>query len=178
MGSRFLNLIKTRTLGGTNAATASELNAAADSVFLEPNNQAELLDITMVNDAIRSSRQNGGLPKGSLSKLITVTVSDSPTVLLQPTGEEIYRIQNITIKESSGSTATVTFALSDGSSSSVIGTFSAGANSEVSAYGPIMSSAAAHNFSSVPFLVTSGVYLVGSRDNECSVLIHYHVLES
>jgi hypothetical protein len=178
MSSRFLNLVKTRTLGGTNAATATELNAAADPVFLEPSNQAELLDITMVNDAIRSSRQNGGLPKGSLSKLISVTVSDSPTVLLQPTGEEIYRIQNITIKESSGSTATVTFAITDGSASSVIGTFSAGANSEVSAYGPIMSSAAAHNFSSVPFLVTSGVYLVGSRDNECSVLIHYHVLES
>ena len=72
MGSRFLNLIKTRTLGGTNAATATELNAAADSGFLEPNNQAELLDITMVNEAIRSSRQNGGIPKGSLSKVISI----------------------------------------------------------------------------------------------------------
>ena len=178
MGSRFLNLIKTRTLGGTNAATATELNAAADSVFLEPNNQAELLDITMVNEAIRSSRQNGGIPKGSLSKVVSVTVSDSITTLLQPTGEEVYQIQNITIKESSGSDATVSFALSDGTTSTLIGAFTAGANSEVSAYGPIMSSAAAHNFSSVPFLVTSGSFLVGSRDNACAVLISYHVLES
>mgnify|MGYP003111591420 CR=1 FL=1 len=176
--SRFLNLLKTKSIGGNTQASASELNNSADSVFLEPDNLQEILQIGHVNSAIMKSRQNGGLPKGSLSQLVSVTVSDSPTVLLQPTNEEVYQIQNITIKESSGSTATVTFALTDGSSSSQIGTFSAGANSEVSAYGPIMSSANAHNFSSVPFLVTSGVYLMGSRDNECSVLIHYHVLQS
>ena len=178
MPSRFLRLIQTKTLGGSDAASASQLDAAADNVFLEPANQSELLDITMVNQAIQSSRQNGGIPKGSLSRVVSITVSDSPTTLLQPTGEEIYQIQTITIKESSGSTATVSFALTDGSTSSLIGAFAGGANAETSVYGPIMSSANAHNFSSVPFVVTSGAYLVGSRDNACSVLITSHVLQS
>ena len=66
MPSRFLRLIQTRKIGGSDQATATELDAAADTTFLEPQNQAELLDITMVNNAIQSSRQNGGLPKGSL----------------------------------------------------------------------------------------------------------------
>ena len=75
MSNRFLNLIKTKTLGGSSAVTATQLDNAADNVFLEPANQAELLDITMVNHAIQSSRQNAGLPKGSLSDVISVTVS-------------------------------------------------------------------------------------------------------
>ena len=124
------------------------------------------------------SRQNGGLPKGSLSQLTSVTVSDSVTTLLQPSNEEVYQIQNITIKEQSGATATVSFALTDGTTSSLIGNFPGAANAETSVYGPIMDSGARHNFSSVPFLITSGSYLVGSRDNECSVIISYHVLQS
>jgi hypothetical protein len=176
--SRFLNLLKTKSIGGSNQASASELDNSANPVFLEPDNLMDILQIGHVNSAIQASRQNNGLPKGSLSAIVDVTVSDSPTTLLQPSNEEVYQIQNITIKESSGSTATVSFALTDGSTSSLIGAFAGGANAETSVYGPIMSSANAHNFSSVPFLLTSGLYLVGSRDNACSVLISYHVLQS
>jgi hypothetical protein len=178
MPSRFLRLIQTRKIGGSDQASATELDAAADTTFLEPQNQAELLDITMVNNAIQASRQNGGLPKGSLSKIVEVTVSDSPTTLLQPTNEQVFQIQNITIKESSGSTATLSLAITDGSTSTLIGSYAGGANAETSVYGPIMPSSALHNVSSVPFIITSGAYLVGSRDNACSALITYHVLQS
>ena len=178
MTSRFLRLIQTRKIGGSDQASASELDSAADTTFLEPQNQSELLDITMVNQAIQASRQNGGLPKGSLSKIVEVTVSDSITTLLQPTNEQVFQIQNITIKESSGATSTLTLALTDGSTSTMIGSFPGSANTETSVYGPIMDSGERHNFSSVPFTVTSGVYLVGSRDNACTALITYHVLQS
>jgi hypothetical protein len=166
-------LIKTKTLGGSDAVTATQLDGAADTVYLEPANQAELLDITMVNQAIQSSRQNGGIPKGSLSQIIAVTVSDSPTDILKPTGEEVYRINAITIKESSGSDATVSFGLSDGTSSMSLGQFQGQANTETNVYGPFMT-----DIASVGLIVTSGSYLVASRDNACALLVSYHVLQS
>lgn len=173
MPSRFLNLIKTKTLGGSDAVTATQLNGAADSVFLEPANQAELLDITMVNDAIQSSRQNGGLPKGSLSIIESIAVSDSDTDIVKPTGEEVYQINAITIKESSGSDAAVTFSLSNGLEQCPLGVVIGAANASTNVFGPINL-----EYASFPLIVTSSSYLIASRDNACNVIVSYHVLQS
>ena len=80
MASRFLNLLKSKTIGGNAQASATELNNAADSVYLEPKNLGDLLQVGHINSAIIASRQNGGLPKGSLSVVKSVSISDSPTV--------------------------------------------------------------------------------------------------
>jgi hypothetical protein len=173
MPSRFLRLIQTRKIGTDDQPTASELDDASKNTFLEPQNQAELLDITMVNTAIQSARQNGGLPKGSLSNIIEVTVSDSPTTLLQPTNEQVYQVNAITIKESSGSTATVTFALTNGTASMQLGSQAGSANQETNVFGPFKT-----DLGSYPLTITSKSYLMGSRDNACTVLISYHVLQS
>lgn len=173
MSSRFLRLIQTRKIGTDDQASASELDSASENTFLEPNNQAELLDITMVNNAIQSARQNGGLPKGSLSNVISVTVSDSPTILLQPTNEQVYQINAITIKESAGSIATVTFALTNGTTSMQLGAQAGSANQETNVFGPFKT-----DLGSYPLTLTSKSYLMGSRDNACTVLISYHVLQS
>lgn len=173
MASRFLNLLKTKTIGGSNQASATELNNSADSVFLEPANLQELLQIGHINKAIQASRQNGGIPKGSLSVIQSVTVSDSPTVILQPTNEEVYQINAITIKESAGSTATVTFVLTDGTTSMQLGASAGSANQETNVFGPFKT-----DLGSFPLTVTSGSYLMASRDNACDLLISYHVLQS
>lgn len=171
--SRFLNLLKTKTLGGNSQASATELNNSADSVFLEPDNLMDLLQIGHINSAIQASRQNNGLPKGSLSEIIEITVSDAPTTLLQPTNEEVYQITAITIKESAGATATVTFALTDGSASMQLGSQAGSANQETNVFGPFKT-----DLGSYPLVLTSKSYLMGSRDNACTVLISYHVLQS
>jgi len=171
--SRFLNLLKTKTIGGSNQASATELNNSADSVFLEPDNLMELLQIGHINSAIQASRQNNGLPKGSLSEIIEIAVADTPTTLLQPTNEEVYQITAITIKESSGATATVTFALTDGSASMQLGSLAGSANQETNVFGPFKT-----DLGSYPLVLTSKSYLMGSRDNACTVLISYHVLQS
>ena len=173
MTSRFLNLLKSKQLGGSNQPSATELNESEDSVFLEPSNLSELLQIGHINSAIIASRQNGGIPKGSLSKVVSITVSDSPTILLQPTAEEVYQINAITIKETAGSTATVTFVLTDGSTSMQLGSSAGSANQETNVFGPFKT-----DLGSYPLTATSGSYLMGSRDNECTVLISYHVLQS
>jgi len=173
MASRFLNLLKTKTIGGSNQASATELNNSADSVFLEPANLQELLQIGHINKAIQASRQNGGIPKGSLSQIVSVSVSDSPTVILQPTNEEVYQINAITIKESAGSTATVTFVLTDGTTSMQLGASAGSANQETNVFGPFKT-----DLGSFPLTVTSGSYLMASRDNACDLLISYHVLQS
>jgi hypothetical protein len=173
MASRFLNLLKTKTIGGSNQASATELNNSADSVFLEPANLQELLQIGHINKAIQASRQNGGIPKGSLSKIESITVSDSPTVILQPTNEEVYQINAITIKESAGSTATVTFVLTDGTTSMQLGASAGSANQETNVFGPFKT-----DLGSFPLTVTSKSYLMASRDNACDLLISYHVLQS
>lgn len=171
--SRFLNLLKTKTIGGNNQASATELNNSADNVFLEPENLQELLQIGHINKAIQSSRQNGGIPKGSLSTISSVTVSDSPTVILQPAAEEVYQINAMTIKESAGSTAVVSFFLYDGTTSMSLGSATGAANQETNAFGPLKT-----DLGSFPLTITSGSYLMASRDNACTLLISYHVLQS
>ena len=171
--SRFLNLLKTRTIGGSTQATASELNNSADNVFLEPDNLQDILQVGHINKAIQASRQNGGLPKGSLSTISSVSVSDSPTVILQPSNEEVYQINAITIKESAGSTAVVSFFLYDGTTSMALGSGTGAANQETNVFGPFKT-----DLGSFPLTVTSGSYLMASRDNACNLLISYHVLQS
>lgn len=171
--SRFLNLLKTKSIGGSNQASATELNQSADSVFLEPDNLMDILQIGHINNAIQASRQNNGIPKGSLSKIAKVTVSDSPTVLLQPTNEEVYQIVAITIREGAGAVATVTFALTDGAESLQLGSQAGSASQDTNVFGPFKT-----DLGSYPLVVTSGSYLMGSRDNACEVLISYHVLQS
>jgi len=172
VNSRFLNLIKTKQIGGSNQVSADELDAAADSVFLEPNNLQDLLQIGHINAAIQNSRQNNGIPKGSLSQITSTVLSDSPTTVLQPTNEEVFSISAMTIKESSGSTATVTFALTDGSSFMQLGAVAGSANQETAAFGPLVQG------QNQPLIITSGSYLVASRDNECTLLVSYNVLQS
>lgn len=171
--SRFLNLLKSRTIGGDTQATATELNNSADSVFLEPDNLQDILQVGHINKAIQASRQNGGLPKGSLSDVISVTVSDSPTVILQPSNEEVYQINAMTIKESAGLTATVTFVLTDGTTSMQLGSSAGSASQETNVFGPLKT-----DLGSYPLTVTSGSYLMASRDNACELLVSYHVLQS
>lgn len=173
MTSRFLNNLKTKQIGGDNQATATELDNSADSVFLEPANLSELLQIGHINKSIQASRQNGGIPKGSLSVVESVSVSDSPTNILKPTNEQVYQINAITIKESSGSDSTVSFYLSNGIENCKLAAIVGAANAETNAFGPLNL-----EFASFPLIVTSGSYLVASRDNACTVIISYHVLQS
>ena len=131
------------------------------------------MQIGHINNAIQASRQNGGIPKGSLSQIDSVTVSDSPTVILQPTNKEVYQINAITIKETAGNTATVTFVLTDGTTSMQLGSSAGSPNQETNVFGPFKT-----DLGSFPVTVTSGSYLMASRDNACDLLISYHVLQS
>jgi len=175
MGSRFLNLLKSRQIGGTNQAKANELDSAADPVFLEPKNLGDILQVGHINKAIQASRQNGGMPKGSLSVVETVSITDSITDVIKPGDEQVYQVQSITLKApGSGSDIAYQLMLSDGTTSAVIAAGTAGAGGTVVAFSPINDS----NSGGVPFNITSGCYLVAQAAATLPADVAYHVLQS
>jgi len=175
MASRFLNLLKSRQIGGTNQATANELDSAADPVFLEPKNLGDILQVGHINKAIQTSRQNGGMPKGSLSVVETVSISDSITDLVKPSDEQVYQIQSITLKAAGGgSDIAYQVYLSDGTTSAVIAAGTAGAGGSTVIFSPIN----ADNSGGVPFNITSGCYLVAQAASTLPADVSYHVLQS
>lgn len=175
MTSRFLNLLKTKTIGGSSQATATELDDSADSVFLEPSNLGDILQVGHINSAIQASRQNSGLPKGSLSVVSTVSIGDSQTNLAVPSNEQVYSINAITLKNGGGSTIDYEIRLTDGTTAMVIasGTAPAGANTVI--YSPIATSSAAPG---TKFLITSKSYLVAIAASTLPCDLSYHVLQS
>ena len=175
MKNRFLRLLKNRTLGGSRAPTATQLNAAADTVFMEPANYQDILQVSHVNQALQATRQNNGIPKGSLSVVESVTVSDSETDIVKPTGEQVYLLTAITPKApGSGSDISFELRLSDGTSSCKIygGTAGAGGSN------PVLSVMDNQIGTGVPLLLTSGSYLVGQAAASLPVELSYHVLQS
>lgn len=168
MKSRFLNLLKGRTLGGSRAATASELDGAANPVFLEPANLGDILQVGHINAAIQRSRQNNGLPKGTLSEVTTLTVNDSPGTILQPAGEAVYQVTSIDITEGAGSTPAVTIYLSDGSTGVVTITGTAVANATTTLF----------SVKDPAFTISKGLFLTGVAASDVTMKVAYHVLQS
>lgn len=168
MKSRFLNLLKTRTIGGATAPTATELDGAADSVFLEPANLQEILQVGHVNQAIQRSRQNNGLPKGTLSEVTTVTVGDSPGTILQPAGEAVYQIISIDVTEASGSDRAISIFVSDGNTGvlTISGTAASSATTIL------------HSVKDPPFLISKKMYLTGLAAADVSVKVAFHQLQT
>jgi len=168
MKSRFLNLLKSRTIGGSSAPTASQLNNAADSVFLEPANLGDILQVGHVNQAIQRSRQNNGLPKGTLSEVTTLTVGDSPGTILQPPGEAVYQVISIDVTEASGSNRAISIYVSDGSNGvlSISGTASASATTVL------------HSVKDPPFNISKGLFLTGVAAADVTVKVAYHKLQT
>jgi len=168
MKARFLNLLKTRTIGGSAAPTATQLNNAANSVFLEPSNLQDILQIGHVNQAIQRSRQNNGLPKGTLSEVTTLTVGDSPGTILQPAGEAVYQVISIDVTEASGSNRAISIYVSDGSNGvlTISGTAAASATTVL------------HSVKDPPFNISKGLFLTGVSAADVTVKVAYHKLQT
>ena len=168
MKSRFLNLLKTRTIGGSSAPTATQLDNAANSVYLEPNNLQDILQVGHVNQAIQRARQNNGLPKGTLSEVTTLTVGDSPGTILQPAGEAVYQVISIDVTEGSGSNRAISIYVSDGS------------NGVLTISGTAASSATTvlHSVKDPPFNITKGLFLTGVAAADVTVKVAYHKLQT
>lgn len=168
MKSRFLNLLKTRTIGGSTAPTATQLNNAADSVFLEPANLQDILQVGHVNQAIQRSRQNNGLPKGTLSEVTTLTVGDSPGTILQPAGEAVYQVISIDVTEGSGSDRAISIFVSDGSNGVLT----------ISGTAASSSTTILHSVKDPPFNITKGLFLTGVAAADVTVKVAYHKLQT
>jgi len=175
MASRFLNLLKSKTIGGSSQASSTELDNAADSVFLEPSNLQDLLQVGHINAAIQNSRQNNGIAKGSLSVVTTVNITDSTTNLILPTNEQVYQVNSITMKApGGGSDIAYQIMLSDGTTAAVIAAGTAGAGGSVVVFSPINDA----NSGGVPFQITSKCYLVALAASTLPCDVSYHVLQS
>lgn len=175
MSSRFLNLLKSKTMGGSSQASSTELDNAADSVFLEPSNLQDILQVGHINAAIQNSRQNNGIAKGSLSVVETVTITDSQTNVVVPSDEQVYRVNAITLKNGGGSTIDYEIRLTDGTTAMVIASGTAAANQNTVIYSPLANSSAAPG---TEFIVTSKAYLVAIAASSLPCDVSYHVLQS
>jgi hypothetical protein len=166
--SRFLSLLKSKQIGGSNAPTASELDNASNPVFLEPENLQDILQVGHVQQAIQRSRQNNGLPKGTLSEVTTLTVGDAPGTILQPSGEAVYQIVAIDATEGAGSDRAISIYVSDGSNGVLATAGTVTASSTVTL----------HSIKDPPFLISKGLYLTGLAAGDVTVKVAFHKLQT
>ena len=168
VSSRFLNLLKSKQIGGSNAPTATQLDNAANPVFLEPENLQDILQVGHVQQAIQRTRQNNGLPKGTLSEVTTLTVGDSPGTILQPAGEAVYQVVAIDATEASGSDRAISIFVSDGNAGVLCTSGTATASTTT----------ILHSVKDPPFTISKGLFLTGLAAADLTVKVAYHVLQT
>ena len=100
------DLLATQQLADT---TLEQIDKSAKNTFVQGKNVSFWADVITVSRAIKESRQYGsGLPIPELSGMQSVTVADSASGTIKPTGTEIWQLQSINLDNCSA-------ALTDGS---------------------------------------------------------------
>ena len=169
---RFLKNLKLKTVAGAGGPSSAELRDTGKTIFLEKRNISELDELILVQRAQEIQRLNNGLLHPQLSSIVGTIVNDSgtPVNLTVPTNQEIYSVQVLAIKNSSGGSAAVTLAITDGSQSIPL---ILGLNVADGATQVIVSPLAFDGSTSslnAPFMIDSKFYLVASSDAEVTVL--------
>jgi hypothetical protein len=113
---RFFQNLKQKTIAGSGGPTSAQLQTTGQTIFIEKSNKADLEELILVQKAHYFQTQNGaGLPHPGLSevKLTVIDGVEDYLAILTPVGQEIYRVNALSIRNESGGTGTYSLALLD-----------------------------------------------------------------
>jgi hypothetical protein len=122
---RFLQNLKQKTVAGSSGPSSAELQQSGETIYLENPNIRDLEELILVQKAHAYQTQNGaGLPHPGLSAVSSASIPDSGTAtsVLVPTDFQVFNIVALTLKNASGSDASVQVSISDGTTSLVLST--------------------------------------------------------
>ena len=134
--ARFLNNLKQKTIAGSSGPSASELQQAGQTIFLERPNVKDLEELMMVQAAHQLQTQNNGLLWPGKSQIIEKSIPDgqTETAILVPAGFQVYRVVALQLKNATGGAAACAVSLNDGTTSVVqvqLGSISGGSTATV-----------------------------------------------
>lgn len=172
MSGRFLNLLKQKTLAGSNGPTSAQLQSAGETIYIEQPNLRDLEHLIIVQSAHSLQTQNGaGLPHPGLSAIDSVAVSDTGvTTVKQPANFEILQVAYLAIKNDTGGDSSTSLSLTDGTTSVPLysGTGTAGQTTTI--FSPLSTNL------QQPFNIDSSFYIQAATDVAVTILIGYRTL--
>jgi hypothetical protein len=178
--ARFLNNLKQKTVAGSRGPSSSELQSAGETIFLENPNIPDLEELIMVQKAHAYQTQNGaGLPHPGLSQIESTSIPDSGahTAIVSPTNYQVFNVVAITLKNASGSDASVQVNLTDGSSAVTLAAGTVGDGGELPIITPLnMTSALGAGSASSGIMVDSSLYLTVASNQNIVANVAYQVL--
>ena len=120
---RFFQNLKTKTIAGSGGPTSTQLQTTGQSIFIDKSNRAELEELILVQKAHYFQTQNGaGLPHPGQSevKIKIIDGIEDYISILEPLGQEIYKVNALSIRNESGGSGTYSVAMMDASSNTVV----------------------------------------------------------
>jgi hypothetical protein len=178
--ARFLNNLKQKTVAGSRGPSSSELQSSGETIFLENPNIPDLEELILVQKAHAYQTQNGaGLPHPGLSKVESTSIPDSGahTAIVSPTNFQVLNVVGLTIKNNSGSDASVQINLTDGSTALTLAAGTVGDGGELPIITPLnMTSALGAGSSSSGLMIDSTLYLTVASNQAVVANVAYQVL--
>jgi hypothetical protein len=172
MSGRFLNLLKQKTLAGSNGPSSAQLQSAGETIYIEQPNLRDLEEVILVQSAHAFQTQNGaGLPHPGLSAIESIAVSDSGvTTVKQPANFQILEVAYLAIKNDTGGDSSTSLSLTDGTTSVPLfqGTGTAGQTTTI--FGPLTTNL------QQPFKIDSSLFIQCATDVAVTILIGYRTL--
>jgi len=178
--SRFFELLKLKTLAGSQGPTSAELQSAGQTIFIEKPNQRELEDLITVQKAHYFQTQNGaGLPHPGLSSVVSTNIPDSGTAtsVLVPTDFQVLNVIALTLKNASGGDASVQVTLTDGTTSCVLAAGTVGDGGELPIITPlVVNSALGAGSGSAGIKLDSSLQIKVASNANISSIVAYQTL--
>tara|TARA_Y100000004_G_C8936948_1_gene422515 strand:+ start:159 stop:704 length:546 start_codon:yes stop_codon:yes gene_type:complete len=176
---RFYSNLKQKTIAGDTSPTSAQLRDTGQTIFIESRNQSDLGELILVQKANILQHQNGRLQHPGLSEIKETAISDSGVpadVEPVPKFFEVFEVCLLSVKNTSGGTASVTIALTDGTTSvPLISGLSVTNGSTSILVSPLAFDGSTSNTNS-PFTIDSSLYLMASSDASVTVQVGYRTM--
>ena len=169
---RFLRNLKQKTIAGAGGPTSAELRDSGQTLFIESRNLDELDELILIQRAHELQLLNQGIIHPGLSTILETTVNDSgtPVNLKVPVNQEVFQMQILAIKNTSGGAAAVTIAATDGTTSVPLILGLSVANGETKLIISPLAFDGSTSSLNASFNIDSSFYLVASSDAEVTAI--------
>lgn len=178
--SRFFELLKLKTLAGSQGPTSAELQSAGETIFIERPNSNQLEELILVQKAHYFQTQNGaGLPHPGLSAVTSTNIPDSgtATTVLAPENFQVLNVVALSLKNASGGDASVQVSLTDGSTSVILASGTVGDGGELPIITPlVVNSALGAGSGSAGIKLDSSLQLKVASNATISAIVAYQTL--
>lgn len=174
---RFFKTLKTLKIAGSGAPTSAQLQETGQNIYIDKANQSDLGELILVQKANILQHQNQTLPHPGLSSIVEATIPDSgtPTAIKTPVDFELLEVGLLSIKNSSGGSASVSVAVTDGTTSILIWSGSVGTGTTQLILNPLALPSATDEMSRT-FVLDSTFYLMASSDAVVTAQLGYRTL--